>query len=139
MNLDPEQSRHRLKAARSARIATVSAAGHPHLVPITFVTAGDHLYFAVDHKPKTTAALRRLQNIRENPNVSVLADLYEDDWTQLWWVRADGTAEIWDDGATREHALDLLAAKYPQYKETRPVGPVVAITIHHISGWSYRD
>ncbi|MEY9873306.1 PPOX class probable F420-dependent enzyme [Streptacidiphilus sp. MAP12-33] len=139
MNLTPEQARQRLVTARALRLATVSAAGQPHLVPITFAVEGDHLYFAIDHKPKSTTALRRLKNIRDSPRVSVLADFYDDDWTQLWWVRADGHAEIWESGPGCEHALDLLAARYPQYAETRPAGAVVAITIDLISGWSYRD
>jgi PPOX class probable F420-dependent enzyme len=139
MNLTSEQALRRLGAVRAVRLATVSAGGQPHLVPITFVLEGDHLYFAIDHKPKTTAALRRLKNIRDNPRVSVLADFYDDDWSQLWWVRADGHADIWEAGPEREHALDLLTAKYPQYAEARPAGAVVAITIDHLSGWSYRD
>ncbi|SEM69312.1 TIGR03668 family PPOX class F420-dependent oxidoreductase [Streptacidiphilus jiangxiensis] len=139
MNLTSEQARERLVAARAVRLATVSPAGQPHLVPITFAAEGSRLYFAVDHKPKSTTALRRLKNIRDNPRVSVLADFYDDDWTQLWWVRGDGDAEIWEEGPERERALDLLAAKYPQYAEARPAGAVVAITIDHISGWSYRD
>lgn len=139
MNLTPEQARQRLQAARVTHLATASAEAVPHLVPITFALDGDHLYFPIDHKPKKSTALRRLDNIRANPRVSVLADHYDDDWTQLWWARADGHAAIWDDGPAREHALDLLAARYPQYAETRPAGPVVAITITRISGWSYRD
>lgn len=138
MKLTPEQARARLQAARSTRLATASAEGIPHLVPITFAVEGDQLFFAIDHKPKSSMALRRLDNIRANPYVSVLADHYDDDWTQLWWVRADGAAAIWDDSPAREHALDLLAARYPQYTETRPAGPVVAITLTRISGWSYK-
>jgi PPOX class probable F420-dependent enzyme len=139
MKLTPEESIRRFQSARSVRLATCSGIGEPHLVPITFAMDGDSLYFAIDHKPKATMALRRLQNIRENPRVSLLADHYDDDWKRLWWVRADGHAEIWEDGPRREYPLDLLAAKYPQYQENRLAGPVVAITIHRISGWSYRD
>jgi PPOX class probable F420-dependent enzyme len=139
MKLTPEQSCQRLTTARSARLATASADAVPHLVPITFAVEGDRIYFAVDHKPKTVTSLRRLRNIRENPRVSVLADHYSDEWTELWWVRADGRAVIWDDGPAREHALDLLAAKYPQYRRIRPAGVVVGITVDRICGWTYRD
>src|SRR5260221_14749245 len=84
----------RFAGSRSARLATVSADGRPHVVPIVFALDGDTLYFAVDSKPKRTTHLQRLKNIAANPAVSVLADHYDDDWTRLWGVRADGTAPV---------------------------------------------
>ena len=83
----------RFASARVARLATVDAGGGPHVVPITFAVDGDVIWSAVDDKPKRSRELKRLANIRSNPAVSVLADHYDDDWTRLWWVRADGTAE----------------------------------------------
>ncbi len=137
MRLDLDAARERLRAARVARLATVSGAGEPHLAPITFALDGDVLYFAVDHKPKASTDLRRLRNIQENHHVSVLVDHYADDWEALWWVRADGTAEVLPE-ERRGSALDLLASKYPQYASQRPQGPVVAIRVGALSGWSYR-
>ena len=78
-------------AARVARLATVSATGQPHLVPVTFAVDGDMIYTAVDHKPKTTTRLRRLANIAANPQVTLLADHYADDWDQLWWPAPTAT------------------------------------------------
>lgn len=115
-----------------ARLATADAAGRPHLVPITFVMDGEELVFVIDLKPKRTTALRRLSNIEQNQAVSVLVDHYDDDWTQLWWVRADGRARI-ADPTTAE--LELLSAKYPQYREAPPPGPAVRIAITKLSGW----
>ena len=128
--------RRRLAAADVARLATISAGGRPHLVPITFAVDGDRLYFAVDAKPKRTANLERLKNIAANPEVCVLADHYEADWTRLWWVRADGHARVVEDAAAAEHALELLARKYAQYAVTRPQGPVVEIDVARLTGWS---
>ena len=137
MKLDGAEARERLAAARVARLATVSGAGEPHTVPITFVLNEDTLFFVVDSKPKSTMDLRRLRNIRENPLVSVLVDHYSDDWDALWWVRADGRAEIWEDEQLRAAPVSLLSRKYPQYREQVPVGPVVAITVESLSGWSF--
>lgn len=128
--------RRRIADAKVARLATVGAGGKPHVVPITFAVDGDTIYFAVDAKPKRTTDLKRLRNIAANPSVSVLVDHYEDDWTRLWWVRVDGTARLLADGAQAVRATDLLAARYPQYRRARPGGPVVAISIDRISGWS---
>ena len=127
-----DEARARFAAARVARLCTITPEGRPHVVPIVFALAGDVLYFAVDRKPKSTAALQRLANLRANPAASVLADHYDDDWTHLWWVRADGTARVLDAEAA---PLDLLAAKYPVYADEPPPGPVVAVTISRWSGW----
>jgi PPOX class probable F420-dependent enzyme len=115
-----------------ARLATVGREGRPHVVPICFAIEGDMLYTAVDEKPKRTRRLRRLENIEANPQVEVLIDHYEDDWSRLWWVRLRGTARIVDD----PHALELLAAKYRQYRERPPAGPVIAVSIEERSEWT---
>ncbi len=128
--------RRRLAAARVARLATADDAGRPHVVPICFVLSGDTVYFAVDAKPKSGRPLKRLQNIAANSAVSLLVDDYDDDWSRLWWVRADGTARVVGDGAESQTALERLAARYPQYRRTPPPGPVVAIAIARLSGWS---
>ncbi|HET9781416.1 MAG TPA: TIGR03668 family PPOX class F420-dependent oxidoreductase [Candidatus Dormibacteraeota bacterium] len=134
--MDATASRQRLAEARVGRLATVDTQGRPHVVPITFVLHDETIFFAVDHKPKRTTDLQRLRNIAANPAVSVLVDHYSDDWETLWWVRADGSARVLAAGADADQALDLLAARYPQYRATRPSGPVVAIAIERISGWS---
>src|SRR5438034_1157867 len=134
--MDATAMRRRIADAKVARLATVGAGGKPHVVPITFAVDGDTIYFAVDAKPKRTTDLKRLRNIAANPSVSVLVDHYEDDWARLWWVRVDGTARLLADGAQAVRATDLLAARYPQYRRARPGGPVGAISIYRISGWS---
>ncbi len=134
--MDATDLRRHLDEARSAHLATVGPDGKPHVVPVTFAVDGDTVYFAVDAKPKRTTDLKRLRNIAANPSVSVLVDHYEDDWKRLWWVRADGAARLIADRARAERALDLLARKYPQYRDDRPPGPVVAITIQRMTGWA---
>lgn len=122
-------------AARVARLATVDESGRPHLVPVTFALDGDVAYIAVDHKPKTTRNLKRLRNIEANPQVCLLVDEYSDDWTRLWWIRADGTATILRDPATFADSNRLLAAKYPQYQQHPPAGPIIRIQITHRTSW----
>ncbi len=134
--MDSTQARRLFGSATIARLATVTEAGRPHLVPCTFALDGDTLYTAVDHKPKTTANLQRLRNIRASPNVAMLADHYDEDWTALWWARADGRASIVYDEASMAAPLDLLAARYAQYATRRPAGPVIAIEVDRWTGWS---
>jgi PPOX class probable F420-dependent enzyme len=128
--------RRRLETSFVARLATIGGDGRPHIVPITFGLEDKTLYFAVDFKPKRTTNLKRLSNIATNPAVSVLIDHYESDWDRLWWVRLDGAARIVTEPGEVERAINLLAQRYEQYRTTRPAGPVVAITIDRMTGWS---
>ena len=133
-----DDARRQFGDARVARLATTDADGRPHLVPIVFVLVGDLVWSAVDGKPKTTRALKRLANITAHPHVSLLVDHYDDDWTQLWWVRADGTAQVVEVGAPgTEAALDALAAKYPQYVASPPPGPLLRVAVTRWSAWQH--
>jgi PPOX class probable F420-dependent enzyme len=134
--VDSEEVRALFASVRVARLATCDSEGRPHLVPITFGVDRDVIWTAVDHKPKRTTRLRRLQNVAANPHVSVLADHYEDDWSRLWWARADGTARVLEPGAP-EHsgAVARLAQRYEQYRERPPRGAAIAISVSSWSGW----
>ena len=137
MRLTEKAARERLTSVPVLRMATTDETGRPHLVVMTFAVDGDRVYTAVDAKPKSTRDLKRLRNIRANPRVAVLADHYEDDWTRLWWVRADATAEIVDDPAAMARPIALLRERYSQYRQAPPEGPVIALTVERWTGWAY--
>ena len=140
--MDDSEALRRLRTARIARLATADATGRPHRVPVTFAAAPHTptIAIAVDHKPKTTTNLRRLRNIEANERVSLLADHYDDeDWTRLWWVRLDGTARIVTTEPERGAPIAWLTAKYPQYQDRSPQGPVILITADVLTGWSYSE
>jgi PPOX class probable F420-dependent enzyme len=122
-------------AARVARLATINADGSPHLVPIVFALHGEVLYSAVDAKPKRSRRLRRIENARERPAVTLLVDHHEDDWRRLWWVRLDGRARVLDAGEEAELALRLLTDKYEQYRRQSAGLPVLAVQIQDVRGW----
>jgi PPOX class probable F420-dependent enzyme len=134
--MDAVEMRRRFGAARVARLATVREDGRPHLVPVCFALAGDVVVSVVDDKPKRSARLRRLDNVRATPAVSVLVDEYDDDWRRLWWVRADGIASVLETGNEHARAIDLLAAKYAQYRERRPAGSVLVVAVDSWRAWS---
>jgi PPOX class probable F420-dependent enzyme len=133
---EPTVERARVAASQVARLATVRPDGRPHLVPIVYALDGDTLYSAVDAKPKRSTKLQRIENVRENPDVAVLVDHYEDDWDELWWVRLEGHARVLDGGGEADRAIELLRAKYAQYRATPPSPPVLAIDVVHWSCWS---
>ena len=147
-SLPEPEARHRLTVARSGYLATASPDGAPHVVPMTFAVVdtaadttvdtavGTTIYSAVDAKPKRSPRLRRLANVAANPAASVLVDAWDEDWSQLWWVRADGRGRLVGVGAERERAVAALRAKYAQYLDHTLDSAVLAIEVDRINGWT---
>ena len=126
-----------LEQARMATLATIRTDGRVDLVPVTFAFDDDVVVTAVDHKPKSTTDLKRLDNVRQFPEVTLLAEHYDDeDWDQLWWVRVRGRAKVHASGPEWEHAIELLAKRYPQYRDRRPTGAAIVVERTEITGWS---
>ena len=133
--MDLAEMRRWVSEARSGVLSTVTAQGQPHAVPCCFVLDGEVVFSAVDAKPKSTLALRRLDNLAAHRQACLLVDCYEDDWSKLWWIRLDCSGRVLADGDERDRALDLLAAKYPQYRSARPPGPVIALDVTTWRSW----
>jgi PPOX class probable F420-dependent enzyme len=123
-----------------ARLATTNAEGAVRLVPICFAVVGDRLVGAVDHKPKRTTRLGRLDDIAATGTATVLVDHYDDDWDRLWWVRIRGGATVHrDDEPVATTARLALADKYPQYRQHPPTGPVYSVRLDECSWWRSRS
>jgi PPOX class probable F420-dependent enzyme len=135
-SMEGDEARALFGAARVARLATIRPDGAPHLVPVVFVLQDDTVWLMVDEKPKRHRRLQRLVNVRAEPRVSLLVDLYDEDWSRLWWVRADGRARIVGDGPPLERARDELLVKYPQEWVQPPGGPALAVEVERWRGWS---
>ena len=116
-------ARERFASSPVAQLATAGADGVPHLVPVVFAVSHDVIYTAVDAKRKSTQRLRRMANIEANPTVSLIVDHYDEDWSQLWWVRADGTAEIHYSGEEMATGYFELRRKYANTSASRLTGP----------------
>jgi len=134
------EARKRFAAARVARLATADAGGRPHVVPVVFAVDGDRVYSVVDAKPKRTLALRRLRNVAENPRVALLVDHYQESWSALWWVRAEGMGRVLDPAseveAERDEAVRAVALLRERYPQQRAVGMVLAVDVQRWSGWT---
>ena len=139
MGLDaPAWAVEMLRTGRVGRLATADAGGRPHVVPVCYVLAEDRIYSAVDAKPKRTPNLRRVRNVAENPRVSLVVDVWDEDWSRLAWVMAEGTAGILTGDLERAPALAALEAKYPQYVSMdlpATAGAVLAITPERVVAW----
>jgi PPOX class probable F420-dependent enzyme len=136
--LEPDEAWRRLTVARVAYLATVRADGRPHVVPIVFAVGDDRtIYSIADPKPKSGLDLARHRNIIANPSVSLMVEHYDEAWEHLWWVRADGTARVVEDGPERATTIRLLKTKYEQYARwTTPFGAATVITVERLSSWT---
>ncbi|MCV2487754.1 TIGR03668 family PPOX class F420-dependent oxidoreductase [Geodermatophilus sp. YIM 151500] len=128
--------RQRFAGGDVARLATVRPDGWPHVVVVVFAVVGETVFTAVDRKPKRTTRLQRLENLRHEPRCSLLVDHYEDDWTRLWWVRADGRADVVDEPPASHPGLSALADRHPPYRTDPPHGPLIAVRVERWSGWT---
>ena len=149
--LDAAQERF-LAEARRAVLATIDPDGRPRLVPICHVllgTSGDTtLYSPLDEKPKRAAdphALGRVRDLLARPDVSVLVDRWDEDWTRLAWLRVDGTARLLEpgDGAVameRAAVIVALRAKYRQYADhDLEANPMIRIVLERVTAWGSLD
>ncbi len=129
-----------IERCRVGRLATVSADGRPHLVPVCYVMIDHQIVIPIDEKPKSGVRLVRLRNIERDPRVSLLVDHYDENWTQLAWVRVDGTATVLDRGAAMPAALAALRTRYQQYRLMRlePL-PLIVITPERVVAWHSRE
>jgi PPOX class probable F420-dependent enzyme len=132
----PRHASRLIRAARIAHLATVDAAGQPHVIPICFVFDGRYFYSSIDEKPKRSIRLKRLRNIEENPSVSLVVDRYEENWQNLAYVLIFGRARILAGGRSHQRAVRLLRRKYPQYREMAiDRRPMIRITPRRLRLW----
>ena len=127
---------HFIQYQRVAHLATADAAGRPHVVPVCFAYLDGRIYVAIDEKPKRSLRLKRLRNIEENPQVSLVCDRYVEDWSRLAWVMVHGTAAVVLNGPEHERAVAVLREKYLQYQSMALEGrPVISISVERASSW----
>jgi PPOX class probable F420-dependent enzyme len=132
-----EAQRRFVNIRRVGQLATADAGGAPFLTPVCFGLADDTLYITIDEKPKhRDVPLKRVRNIRENPNVAFVVDRWDEDWSRLGWVMLRGRAEILEGGDEHDRAQALLRGRYVQYRNMKLAGlPVIAVRIARVASW----
>ena len=124
--------------ARVGRMGLLDEEGAPRVLPVTFVVAEGRIWSAIDQKPKRAAEPARLRYLRRDPRAALTVDHYSDDWEELAWVQVLGTVRILDlaEGAA---GLGALSAKYEQYREEAPPGPLLALRPERYLWWRAAD
>ena len=107
-----------IRAARVAHLATADAGGQPLVIPICFAFDGKEFFSPIDEKPKRLSPerLKRLRNIRENSQASLVIDRWDEDWRKLAYILVSGRAKILLTGQKHRRAVSLLRKKYRQYR-----------------------
>ena len=123
-------------------LATLDADKKIHQIPVVFVRHAGIFWSPIDGKPKSAGELARVRNVRNNPNVSLLLDSYEQDWSRLWWIRIEGSANVIQAGVDTDAQITAvvraLCRKYPQYQNIsvlREPATLIAISPTRVSNW----
>lgn len=137
-----------LIAARRAILATIDPDGQPRPVPICFIVvsvdpARTRLLSPLDDKPKATddkRALARVRDIHARPEVSVLVEHWDEDWSRLGWLRLSGRATLLEPTDVPPDTIGRLRDKYPQYAaHGLESSPMIAIDIDRATSWGALD
>lgn len=120
----PRWAGEMLASERVARLSFVDDQDRPRVLPVTFAMADDAIWSAIDSKPKREGEPARVRWLRRRPHAALLVDRYADEWESLAWVQLLGTVAVLD-AADAPAGLTALEAKYPQYADEPPPGPVL--------------
>jgi PPOX class probable F420-dependent enzyme len=121
-----------------ARLAFRDADGLPRVLPITFALAEGAVWSAIDTKPKRTAEPARVRWLRDRPEAALVVDVYDDDWSKLAWVQLLGRVEVLE-VEEAPAAMEALAAKYEPYRDSRPPGPLLRLSVDRALHWRAAD
>ncbi len=132
----PRALKNVLVSARRAVMTTVDSEGRPHAVPVVFAIYGDDLVTPIDRKPKSGRKLARIRNLERNPNVTLLADKWAEDWKEAAWVMIRGRGIVQPAESARRE-LEAIIARYPDYRDVLENSQVIRIVPERILWWSW--
>ena len=124
-----------LSSARVGRLALLDERDLPRVLPVTYAVWEGAVWSAIDSKPKRSREPARVRRLRRRPEAALLVDRYDDDWSRLEWVEVRGLVSIEPVGP----ALEALAARYPQYRDEPPPGPLLRLSVRGAVWWRAAD
>ena len=141
MKLSTDDAKARLTACDHGVLSTLYPEGGIHSIPVVYAMGdGDVIGMPIDRvKPKSTMQLQRRSNLEVDPRATLLVQHWEpDDWSKLWWVRAELERIADPDPAVPADLSRRLAARYAQYRE-EPFDVVYAFRVTRYVGWAASD
>ena len=135
----PGWARELIAHARVAHLGLLDSHDRPRVLPVTFAVAEGVVWSAVDDKPKRVPGgeLARVRWLRRRPEVALMVDLYDDDWSRLAWVQVLAVGSVVDE--TPAAALEALRGKYEPYREAAPAGPFLRLDPQRFVCWRAAD
>ena len=124
-----------LEESRVGRLGMTDDGGAPRVLPVTFAVHAGSLWTVVDNKPKRAGEPARVRWLRARPAAALTVDHYDDDWSRLAWVQVLGEVGVLD-VAPAHDAVAALAAKYAQYVDDPPPGPLLRLVPRRVLCWS---
>jgi PPOX class probable F420-dependent enzyme len=141
-NLDelPTWASALLERSPLAHLSYLDDRDRPRVLPVTYAVARGGLWTAIDKKPKEKPLDRiaRVRYLRRRPQAALCVDHYEDDWSRLAWVQVVGSVSVLDreeGGEEAAAALEALRAKYANYVDDPPEGPVIGVRPGRVLCW----
>lgn len=137
MRLGSAEAMQRLLAADHGVLCTVHDRRGVDAVPVVFAVSGEHVAVPIDRvKPKTTQRLQRERNLEVDPRAALLVQRWDaEDWSRLWWVRAELHRAQPGDGTPAGALEAALVAKYAHYAD-RPFTGLLILRIRSVTGWA---
>lgn len=141
MRLTRHEAWARLEAEFHGVLCTLHPDRGPDPQPVVYAVSRDgHVGVPIDRvKPKTSSRLQREANLAADPRGSLLIEHWErEDWSRLWWVRAQLEHVTNPPAALTDELADLLAHTVPQYAD-KPFHRVLVCRILGVTGWAASD
>ena len=138
MRLNEETARSRLREQVHGVLCTLHPDRGPDPVPAVYAVSDDrHVGIPIDTvKPKTSSRLQREANLAADPRGSLLIERWEDDdWSRLWWVRAELRHVSDPPSSLTDDLADRLAGTVPQYAD-KPFHRLLVCRIVRVTGWA---
>lgn len=137
MRLDEAEARSRLTASSHGVLCTMHPNRGVDAVPVMYAVDDEFVAVPVDTvKPKSSTRLQRERNLRSDPRATLLVEHWDaEDWSALWWVRAELRHVAGPDAQRTDALADRLAGTVPQYRD-RPFTQLLVLQIVGVTGWS---
>ncbi len=137
MRLSSDEASGRLQHHRHGVLSTLHPERGVDAVPVVYAVVDDRIGIPIDTvKAKSSTRLQRVRNLEFDPRATLLIEHWDaDDWSRLWWVRAEMRWEPDPSDETIERLATGLAADSPQYRD-RPFEQILVLRLVGVTGWA---
>lgn len=137
MKLPAIEAANRLASASHGVMSTLHPTRGIDLVPVVYGWVDNFVGIPIDKiKQKQPGPLQRELNLARDPRATLLIEKWDaDDWSKLWWARAEMTFVQQPDTARVGSLTDRLAEAFSQYQD-RPFERLLVFQVIATSGWA---